>query len=375
MSNSERTFRCTCCHDDFPLTELINFNHTDLCSDCFEQETTTCDVCGERIWSDDSISDDDTDLCERCYENHYTRCDHCDRLIRYDEACYLDDDDDIPYCSSCIEQIGDRCKAIQSYFFKPNPVFHGTGKRFMGVELEIDRGGESQDNAWKLLDIANANSENLYVKHDGSLDDGIELVIHPMTLEYHTNQMPWERVVNEAVQMGYRSHQTSTCGLHVHVNRSSLGDTSEQQDETIGRILFFVENHWSELLKFSRRSQSQMDQWAARYGRKDSPKEQLDHVKSSYSGRYKAVNLLNSATIEFRLFRGTLRYTTLIATLQLVYEICEVALFLSDEEMSRLLWSEFVARIGELGHDELVQYLKERRLYVSEPVCAEEEEV
>lgn len=373
MSNSEQTFRCTCCHDDFPLTALLNFNHANLCPDCFEQETTICDACGERIWADDAISDDDTDLCECCYENHYTRCERCDHLIRYDDACYLDDDDDIPYCSDCAEQLGRTRGSIQSYYYKPVPIFYGNGKRFLGVELEIDRGGEYHSNAAELMRIANGDADHLYCKHDGSLDDGIELVTHPMTLEYHRNQMPWKKIVHEAVEMGYRSHQTSTCGLHVHVNRSSLGENLEQQDETIGRILFFVENHWAELLKFSRRTQSQMDQWAARYGRKDSPKEQLDHVKSSYSGRYKAVNLLNSATIEFRLFRGTLRYNTLIATLQLVSEICEVALFMSDEEMSRLTWSEFAARIGELGHDELVQYLKERRLYVSEPVCAEEE--
>lgn len=99
----------------------------------------------------------------------------------------------------------------------------------------------------------------------------------------------------------------------------------------------------------------------------------MDHVKKSYSGRYKAINLLNRATIEFRLFRGTLRYNTLIATLQLVHEICEVAFYMSDEEMSRLTWSDFVIRIGGQNYPELVQYLKERRLYVSEPVTCEED--
>lgn len=116
-----------------------------------------------------------------------------------------------------------------------------------------------------------------------------------------------------------------------------------------------------------------MEQWAARYGHKDSLKERLDHVKSSYSGRYKAVNLLNSATIEFRMFRGTLHYNTLIATLQLISELYNVALCLSDDEIGRLTWTESVARVGNLNNPELVQYLKERRLYVSEPVVGEEE--
>ena len=171
--------------------------------------------------------------------------------------------------------------------------------------------------------------------------------------------------------MGYRSHQTRTCGLHVHVNRDSLGDTLTQQEEAIARILFFVENHWNELLRFSRRTQEQMDHWAARYGRKNSPKEQMEHVKKQYAGRYTCVNLTNGTTIEFRLFRGTLRYNTLIATLQLVNEICSVALCCSDEEMAALTWGEFVGQLHE--SPELVTYLKERQLYVNDAVTGEEE--
>jgi hypothetical protein len=282
---------------------------------------------------------------------------------------YLDDEDDDPYCSCCAEEHNRR--SIQSYYYKPAPVFHGTGPRFLGVELEIDRGGEDSDTADQLRRIANRNGNHLYVKHDGSLNDGMELVTHPMTLDYHQTKMPWKDIVETAAHLGYRSHQTRTCGLHVHVNRSSLGETPQQQEETIARILFFVENHWNELLRFSRRTQEQMEHWAARYGRKNSPKEQMEHAKSRYQGRYTCVNLLNDATIEFRMFRGTLRYNTLIATLQLVNEICSVALCYSDEEMAALTWGEFVGQLNETP--ELVTYLKERQLYVNEAVSGEEE--
>ena len=53
----------------------------------------------------------------------------------------------------------------------------------------------------------------------------------------------------------------------------------------------------------------------------------------------------------------------MIATLQMVDRICEVALFLSDQEVQDLTWSDFVASCTQ---PELVQYLKERRLYVNE---------
>ncbi len=110
-----------------------------------------------------------------------------------------------------------------------------------------------------------------------------------------------------------------------------------------------------------------MEHWAARYGRKDEPKEVLNNAKYSYN-RYSCVNLTPSETIEFRIFRGTLKYNTIIATLQLVETICDVASALSDDEVKGLTWSEFVSRLYEDTTPELIQYLKERRLYVNDPV-------
>ncbi len=100
-----------------------------------------------------------------------------------------------------------------------------------------------------------------------------------------------------------------------------------------------------------------------------SGKEILDKSKD-YCNRYVAVNLRNYSTIEFRLFRGTLRYNTFIATLQFVSEICRVALTMSEEEIDSMSWCEFVRSIK---YTELIHYLKERRLYINEEIHAEEE--
>ena len=243
----------------------------------------------------------------------------------------------------------------------------------MGVELEIDEGGEDNQNAHATLDITNGGGEErAYCKHDGSLDDGFEIVTHPMTIDYHLHTFPWSDVVRKAISMGYTSHQAGTCGLHVHVSRLAFGETEEQQDACIARILYFFERNWEELLKFSRRTRRQLDQWAARYGYKEQPQEILEHAKSGNLGRYACVNLTNTDTIEFRIFRGTLKLNTLLATLQLVNRICDVALYLSDKEVKDLSWSSFVAGCQE---PELIQYLKERRLYVNEPVPGMEGEV
>ena len=154
------------------------------------------------------------------------------------------------------------------------------------------------------------------------------------------------------------------------MNRDCLGDSREEQDETISKILYFVEHHWNELLKFSRRSEYAMNRWASRYGYENSARAILDNAKKGNNGRYAAVNLMNYSTIEFRMFRGTLKLNTFLATLELVNSIINIALDYSEEELHKLSWSEFVSNITE---PELIQYLKERRLYINEINDSEED--
>ncbi len=365
------TFICSVCHTEHDIEDCTTFGGRDFCPECLQAETCVCDRCGERIWLLDACCDETHTLCETCEEHYYARCADCGRLVEHSQLRYLDDDDDEGYCETCYNRQS-RENGIQSYCFKPEPIFYGDGTRYFGVELEIDGAGESGYNANILRDIGNQSHNHIYIKHDGSLDSGMEIVTHPMTLAYHMSEMPWRNLLKRAISLDYLSHQTGTCGLHIHVNRDGLGITHQQQDDTIARILFLVETFWHELLRFSRRTQSQMDHWASRYGRKDDPKAVLCTAKYS-EDRYTCVNLTPSQTIEFRMFRGTLRYNTLIATLQMVEIICDVASALSDDEIKKLTWTEFVSNLYEDTVPELIQYLKERRLYVNEPVEASEE--
>ena len=79
---------------------------------------------------------------------------------------------------------------------------------------------------------------------------------------------------------------------------------------------------------------------------------------------------MNYTTIEFRMFRGTLKYNTFIAALELVDAICDLAVNLTDEGIAKMSWSEFVDTITE---PELIQYLKERRLYINDETNSEED--
>lgn len=340
-----------------------------LCEDCYNSGTFVCDCCGDRVLSSHAHSDDYIDICETCYNDHYSRCDSCNRLIHDDNVCYSGD---TPYCEECYGKF-DYHENIHEYNYKPDARFYGESynNRFFGVELEIDGADDPDDkdgDAAMLLGIANEDDEHIYIKNDGSLNEGFEIVSHPMTLEYHKN-FCWKELTRKAVRLGYRSHQISTCGLHVHVNRSSLADDRDAQEKIISRILYFIEMHWNEIFKFSRRTEASINRWAGRHGYEPTPEALMNKAKKNCN-RYSALNLCNYYTIEFRIFKGTLKYNTLIATLEFVNAICEKAVELSDSEMAKMSWSEFVSEITE---PELIQYLKERDLYVNEKVYAEEE--
>lgn len=363
---------CTHCGAEVHHSEADHIGNEIICRTCAAAYTRVCDCCGERMWAEDDRGEGATVLCSDCCNSYYVRCACCGHLMEAREAYYGDEDDDeeYPYCSDCFHQIEE---TIHCYSYKPEPIFHGNGPRYFGVELEVDEGGRDRENAINILKIFNKEKEYGYIKSDGSLNDGMELVTHPCTLQTHQEEVPWDETLQCFKQMGYYSHQASTCGLHVHVNRTAFGKTEQEQEESIGHVLYLFERFWQEMLRFSRRTQRQVEQWAARYGYKDSGREILKTAKAGYQGRYTCVNLLNRDTIEFRIFRGTLKHSTLIATLQMIDLICNVAIIFTEEKLHAMSWAELMLNIRKEEYPELVQYLKERRLYINEPVAAERE--
>jgi len=362
----EETFICVRCGNEFPEEDIYVFDEEYYCHDCIEEVTFICHSCNQRFESNNNVGDSNIDLCETCYDEYYTVCCECGRIICRDEANYLDYDDEV-YCDACFER-ENRTRYLHDYSYKPDPIFRGNGNRYFGCELEIDGGGKDEHNAREICDVVNSHCENIYIKTDSSLNDGLEIVTHPMTLEYHINCMPWDDVCGIAFSLGYRSHQTATSGLHIHVNRSSFGEMAEEQEECIARMLYFFESNWNELLKFSRRTENQLNHWAKRYGWKETPMDILDNAKGRYEGRYSSINITNCSTVEIRIFRGSLKYNTIIAAIQLVDAVCEAAVFMSDKEIRNLAWSTFVSELDKEKYKELIIYLKERRLYVNEAV-------
>lgn len=369
----EQPHVCHFCGETLNEDAIRRFDDHILCAPCFENRTVLCDCCQDRIWAEEAVGNATYTLCRDCYEDHFVVCHQCGALIPNDDARYWEEEDEA-YCPDCYDKLS--TDAIHSYHYKPAPIFYGGegDSLFLGVELEIDEGGEDSGNAQQILDIGNRRDGHLYCKHDGSLENGFEIVSHPMTLSYHQNEMNWREVMAKAVDLGYTSHNAGSCGLHVHCNRSFFGDSYESQEEGIGRIVYLTERFWNELVKFSRRTPGSLNRWTAKYATiSDTVMETYQKAKSRDMGRYVAINLTNFSTVEFRLFRGTLRYDTFLAALQLVDELCRTAVRKQDWDLESLSWSDFVRRIPRDEKPELIAYLKSRCLYVNEQAEEREE--
>ncbi len=242
LTGIDEMYTCDKCGSKVNEREITYLDEMNLCCDCVDEYTFICFDCQCRHWTDDSVSYDDSYLCINCYESSYINCNNCGRIIHCSDSYRHnnddeDDEDDFEngYCLRCFNTL--KMNAIKSYSYKPEPIFFSnTGNRddifeselFMGIELEIDEAGEDEENAETLLEIANKKAEHLYIKKDGSLNCGFELVSHPMTYDYHLFEMPWKKILSKAIVLGYKSHDCPTCGLHIHVGRAAFGSMFEE---------------------------------------------------------------------------------------------------------------------------------------------------
>ena len=360
----EQAYICQDCYDNSYYTceecgEVIHcdkstyINDTIYCQTCVNNKFTACRHCGKYVANDETYETENGDVCETCRYDHFEECVECGSVY-YRDNMHYDDYDDCYYCDDCVKE-----RTIKEYSYKPTPLFLGNGSLYMGIELEIDGAGTNEENARKIQEEEN----NIYIKRDGSLDEGLELVSHPATLEYHENKMRWYELMETALNLGYTSHDAGTCGLHIHVSRGFFGTDEEEQEQGIQKVLYFMEIFWSKMLIFSRRTQEQLEQWANSYGLKngETPEELYEKAKNERV-RYRAINILNRNTIEFRLYRGTLKYNTFIATLQMTALICQLCKGATDEFIINLEWDYIPELAKANGYNELVEYLKNKNL-------------
>ena len=193
---------------------------------------------------------------------------------------------------------------------------------------------------------------------------GIEVKTHPATFDYQMRYMPWDDMCDIARRNGYKSHNTDTCGLHVHISKRGFGDDHTSIDYGIARFVFLIDKFWPQIVKFSRRTEQSIDRWAQSY--RLANKQSVEDISNeAYSkndnGRHYCVNMRRTGTVEVRVFKGTLNPRTIRASIQLCEILRQLAVYRSLTELSDMTWDKFKSEIPDT-YEELIEYMKKRGL-------------
>lgn len=310
-----------------------------------EDDRTTCDDC---CWTCDhcenSYSDSATQytlsngypLCEGCRENHYSYCDDCEDLRHLDDL-YCSSRDDRYRCPSCHDEHCDEAEGeredmgpIAEYHHAgrflspiPSPASKAAGGLHFGVELEVERASnatrsrgelaaaidaEVRANAGRITEGRTTTARLMAFERDGSLTDGFEMITAPMGID--DQRRLWSQLLPHEAFRELRSHQTETCGLHVHISRAALTTTQ------VAKLVTFTNDPDNAALIVA---------VARRYdgGFCHVKTKRLAVAHRPDDDRYQAVNLWNARTIEFRIFKGSTKVEAVLAALEFVGALVE----------------------------------------------------
>lgn len=264
---------------------------------------------------------DDYSVCESCSDD-YVWCDSRDTYVsRGDE---YDDEDEPEY-----ENIGNYHSSKRILGHIPSAYDSRKPRVLLGLELEMEAKRDDVDDlderAEHLLDgMAFHRAENgltsryCALEQDGSLNYGFEMVTGYTGLDVHQKQLEFFKKPFE----GMRSHDTKTCGLHIHICKSDMSIYHAMK-----MVLFINDTGNANLVRsLARRDASSYAKfkdkktdtsWYKDANRARSNK--ADKLRCLNSDRYEALNFQNEKTIEFRLFKGTLKYETIMACLEFTY--------------------------------------------------------
>jgi hypothetical protein len=322
MNELENQKSCENCEDNVVCTESDN----NLCEVCNEH-TQVCEVCEIRHDDDEIYIVNDEVYCDDCVWNYYIICDGCNDWTDCDTYHY-DEDNDERYCNDCKPK-----RLILNYGYKPTPIFFfqlGEEKKYFdtindsrlvfGFELEVENHSEDYSRNELAKALNNQFGDFLYFKEDGSLNNGFEIVSHPMTYLYfkrHINE--FKMMLTIIKEHGFRSYDYDTCGLHITLSRKAF-----KHSHFLKFVDFFNNSSNFQLLKAMSQRTPNSQGWA-RLSQDYDKRTMIDFAKNKGSGqnveRQRALNLQNSNTMEVRLFRGTLKVSSFFKAFESVFSI------------------------------------------------------
>lgn len=342
-----------------------------VCGHCSDNYNC-CLSCGSYHYCDDTYWYGDDCYCGDCFHDRFAYCVDCDEAYPHDELVTIhgqyghdyicrgcqESRDDLLYCPDCgtvhtpdmtecyncgTSLTKNKSKKLVTYDLlqgyhpkvKITPIdnhrkiididkFKG-----YGIELEINKDGQNLS-SYDLVNkqyydgvISKINKYlggHAYYSRDGSLTAGFEIVTQPHT-EKAMKLLDWKGLFDTLKKEGFTNNSIKA-GYHIHISRKLFGKTVKKQNDNLAKLLFFFEKNKLDLLKFSRRKETQYH-WCQFYSDKeyysndglkkyDVSKKGVRDIVNKLNKIRGAINLQNQNTVEIRLFNSTLNYNDFI---------------------------------------------------------------
>ncbi len=287
-------------------------------------------------------------VCGRCINRNYSSCQCCNNLVLRGElgsnGYCVECRRNTVMCGDCgsrfrpVSEGQTECRTcstrtIREYSYKPNPKYRqlssggettNSQNRYYGIELEVENPSASVDELGEFAGtIARKMSDGLiYVKRDGSLNNGFEIVTHPFTEKWYNAEGKdmWDKLLHYLRRNGFVAETTETCGMHVHVTRRSI-DT-----EALYNAQRFVGGNTLLIQALSRRSARSLEEWASPRANQDMTEAR--HLARGEIGvkrnRRAALNFTEH-TVEVRFPRSNLTTNGFNANLEMVESLFDYA--------------------------------------------------
>lgn len=286
-------------------------------------------------------------ICQECLNEFYHECTRCGKWV-LKEDMHLSN----YKCDRCFRLSSKKLYGYHEFNdlkFRKTDLDMEENPLYLGFELELETEEQLDSYEEEVADRASkvkrALGYEVSCSRDGSVDFGFEIVSNPMTLNYiKTNK--------KLFQEGFKAikdnklESTESCGFHVHVSRNFLGADRREQEEVINRMYLIIEYFKEEIVKFSRRSQSAINNYSefllADYERKGITYKSIEN-KDKDNTRYMAINVMNRNTVEFRIFKSMDNFNTFMATLELVDNIVRIAKKRDLEQLKGLTWIQLLS--------------------------------
>lgn len=275
------------------------------------------------------------------------------------------------YCDDCFKSAkcnvdGYHHPSLEIKFRKLN---NEDTKEYLGIELETTKGSGCFYNSDHVEDIFYIRKHfknigrSINWETDASIGNGKEGVFFPMTYNYlKDNEDEIKSIFEYLTSTGNYSHDKGKCGLHIHVSKDYLGDTTEEIQKTIEKLMLFVETYRPKMEKFARRKHNEFSHYNSytipfhKENSSDTCFETDDYYKSGkmlyelnradYIGHSSVINPSTSTgqTVEFRMFRGTLRFETFMATIEFIHNLVNVC---KENQVSKISWNKVINYGGD----------------------------